>query len=537
MRRAQRMLGTRGLLEVAPRVGQERGPVPFLVRVGVGVGRPVRALGLLGGAGALLGVLMLGVVTAAHAESPSEEPGIRALPAPGRPEAATTGPPEVPPLKVPAWLGEILGETSEPEAVRLPGWFPRFLGAQATAIDQWILPFHSPYRDANSLKANGDDQITDTYGVYLGSRLTTRLQLYLDVEMFKGAAIGNATGLGGLTNGDVVRQGAVNLSTDPYIARAYLRYVIPLSSATEPVDRAMDHLPGREPERRVEVKFGRLASVDDFDQNRYANNTRTQFMNWSLWDNSAWDYPADTRGYDQGIMVGWITPTWAFRGGSYQMPTFANGNTLDEHVWNARGDVVELTLQPRPDWGTVVRVLGYVNQARMGIYRNAIAKAKRTGQTPDIRQDDHPGRIKWGGGLNIEQPLADAGETGVFLRLGYNDGQTESFAFTEVDRLATVGVQLSGVRWGRPTDRLGIAYVLEGLSPEHRHYLEQGGAGFVLGDGRLTYGLERILEVYYNWELLRYVHVSPDYQYIENPGYNLDRGPAHVFGLRVRVSF
>ena len=537
MRRAQWMLETSGLLEVSLRLGQGCGRLLFLLRVGVEVGRPVRGLGSLRGARPLLGLLMLGLVTAAHAESPSEEPGIRTLPAPARPEASTTEPQEVPPLKVAAWLGEIMGETPEPEVARLPGWFPRFLGAQATAIDQWVLPFRSPYRDANSFKANGDDAITDTYGLYLGSRLTTTLHLYLDLEMFKGEAIGQATGLGGLTNGDVVRQGAVNLSKDPYVARAYFRYVIPLSSATARVDRAMDHLPGQDPERRVEIKFGRLASNDDFDQNRYANSTRTQFLNWSLWNNSAWDYPADTRGFDQGIMVAWITPTWAFRGGSYQMPTFANGNHLDDHIWNARGDVVELTLQPRPDWGTVVRVLGYVNQARMGIYRNAIAKAKRTGLTPDIRHDDHPGRIKWGGGLNIEQPLADAGETGVFLRLGYNDGQTESFAFTEVDRLASMGVQLSGGHWGRPTDRVGIAYALDGLSPEHRHYLEQGGAGFVLGDGRLTYGLERILEVYYNWELLRSVHVSPDYQYIENPGYNRDRGPAHVFGLRVRVSF
>ena len=537
MRRDQWMPKTRGPFDASPREGLGRGGLLVPPRVGVSVRRPVRGLGLVLGPWPLLGLLMLGLVTGAHAASPSQEPANQAPRPPSRLEAFTMEPLEVPPLKLPAWLGEILGGTPEPQGARLPGWFPRLLGAQATAIDQWVLPFRSPYRDANSFKANGDDEITQTYGVYLGSRLTTSLQLYLDVEMFKGAAISNATGLGGLTNGDVVRQGAVNLSTDPYIARAYFRYVIPLSPATERVDRAMDHLPGQDPERRVEIKFGRLASTDDFDQNRYANSTRTQFMNWSLWNNSAWDYPADTRGFDQGIMVAWITPTCAFRGGSYQMHTFANGNTLDEHVWNARGDVVELALQPRPDWGTVVRLLGYVNQARMGIYRDAIAKAKQTGQTPDIRQDDHPGRIKWGGGLNIEQPLADAGETGVFLRLGYNDGKTESFAFTEVDRLASVGVQLSGGHWRRPTDRVGIAYALDGLSPEHRHYLEQGGAGFVLGDGRLTYGLERILEVYYNWQLLRYVHVSPDYQYIENPGYNRDRGPAHVFGLRVRVSF
>ncbi len=213
------------------------------------------------------------------------------------------------------------------------------------------------------------------------------------------------------------------------------------------------------------------------------------------------------------------------------MPTFANGNTMDEHLWNARGDNVEVTL--RPDGaGTVPRVLGYVNQARMGIYEDAIAKAEETSTTADIAKDDHPGRIKWGLGLNLEQPLADNGDTGTFARLGWNDGKTESFAFTEVDRLATVGVQLSGVHWGRREDRAGVGYAFGGLSPEHRHYLERGGAGFVLGDGKLNYALEQILEVYYRVQLLPHVQTTLDYQFIQNPGYNRDRGPAHVLAGR-----
>src|SRR5947209_4774667 len=257
MRRDQWMPKTRGPFDASPREGLGRGGLLVPPRVGVSVRRPVRGLGLVLGPWPLLGLLMLGLVTGAHAASPSQEPANQAPRPPSRLQAFTMEPLEVPPLKL---------------------------------------------------------------------------------EKSKGHEISNATGLGGHTNGDVVRQGAVNLSTDPYIARVYFRYVIPLSHATERVDRAMDHLPGQDPERRVEIKFGRLASTDDFDQNRYANSTRTQFINWSLWNNSAWDYPADTRGFDQGIMVAWITPTWALRGGSYQMPTFANGNTLDEHVWNARGD-------------------------------------------------------------------------------------------------------------------------------------------------------------------------------------------------------
>jgi len=438
---------------------------------------------------------------------------------------------------LPAWVMDLVAGQADKEAQTLPPWFPRVLGAQATVIDQGVLPFRSPYRDANSFKANGDNQISQTYGLYFGSQATRRLQLYFDVEMFKGDGISNATGLGGLTNGDVIRSGSIDLPKDPYVARGYLNYVVPLSSEITPIERGMDQIPGEQPTRRVEFKLGRFAVNDDFDKNRYANSTRTQFMNWSLWNNTAWDFAADTRGFTNGVMVAWVSPAWTLRFGSYMMPTFANGNTLDEHLWNARGDNVELTLQISKDWGTVVRLLGFVNQARMGVYRDATEKAKRLGTTPNVSRHDHPGRIKWGGGLNVEQPLADDGETGLFLRLGYNDGKTETFAFTEVDRLAALGVQLSGARWTRPKDAVGIAYVLDALSLEHRQYLEHGGAGFLLGDGRLTYGLERILEVYYRCHLVRYVDVTPDYQYIENPGYNRDRGPAHVFALRLHIAF
>jgi hypothetical protein len=423
------------------------------------------------------------------------------------------------------------------EATVWPRWFPRILGVQATVIDQGVLPFHSAYRGDKSFTANGDNEISQTYGLYLGSQVTDRWQAYVDVEMFRGGGIGQATGLGGLTNGDVIRSGSVDLSHDPYIARAFLRYLVPLSSDTASVARAMDQIPGLEPVRRIELKLGRLATNDDFDKNRYANNTRTQFLNWSLWNNTAWDFAADTRGFTNGIMVAWVNPTWTLRAGSYMMPTSANGNRLDEELWRARGDNVELTLQLDESWGTIIRVLAFVNQARMGRYRDAVEQAHRRGVTPDIRTNGRPGRIKWGGGLNIEQPLADEGETGIFARLGYNDGATESFAFTEVDRLASAGVQLSGMRWARPKDAIGIAYAVDALSADHRRYLEQGGSGFLLGDGRLTYGLERILEAYYRCHVLPYVDASLDYQFVENPGYNRDRGPAHVLALRLRIAY
>jgi carbohydrate-selective porin OprB len=179
--------------------------------------------------------------------------------------------------------------------------------------------------------------------------------------------------------------------------------------------------------------------------------------------------------------------------------------------------------------------LAFRNKARMGIYEDAIAIAQATGQLPDIRADDQPGRHKYGFGLNGELPLADDGDTGLFMRAGWNDGRTESFVFTEVDRTLSGGLQLSGAHWGRPTDHFSIALAINGLSSIHADYLALGGEGFVLGDGALNYGREQILEAYYSFTPVAHLTLSPDLQLIHNPGYNRDRGPARFVGLRAHL--
>ncbi len=430
--------------------------------------------------------------------------------------------------------------TAEEAAFEYPGWYPswgpRLLGAQFTLVGQSLLPFASPYSGPNSLTGKGDGVLSETYGLYLGSQVTRHFQVYADVEMARGSGIGGAIGLGGYANGEVIRQGSVDLGQAPYLARLFARYVVPLSESMETVEREMDHLPGRQATRRLEVKLGKMALPDDFDLNRYANSARTQFLNWSLFNDTAWDFAADTRGYTNGLMVAFIDRRWALRVGSYQMPTRANGNELDYDLGRARGDNVELTLQPTAV-GTVVRLLAYVNQGRMGDYREALRRARTTGTTPSISADDRPGRMKYGFGINLEQPLADDGNTGLFARAGWSDGRTENFAFTEVDRHLSAGIQVSGARWSRPDDRFGAGYAVHWLSAEHRDYLAAGGKGFMLGDGRLSYGTERILEMYYRLQVFRFAQVGPDFQYIANPGYNRDRGPAFVLGGRLRVAY
>jgi hypothetical protein len=198
---------------------------------------------------------------------------------------------------------------------------PHLLGAQYTFIDQHQDPLHSPYSGPLSLRADGDTKRSDTVGAYFGVPLPWRLQFYLDMEMFKGAGVSNATGMAGLSNGDVIRSGVVNLGKRPYVARRYWRYTLPLGEETESVAAAQDQLAGTEFTRRIEIKLGKFAANDDFDKNRYANSTRTQFMNWALFNDAAWDFAADTRGYTNGVMLALVQPTLSLRYGVFQDAT------------------------------------------------------------------------------------------------------------------------------------------------------------------------------------------------------------------------
>ena len=381
---------------------------------------------------------------------------------------------------------------------------------------------------------------THTVGLYFGWAITHDLQAYFDVEKFMGDGVSNSVGLGGLTNGDVVRQGSAGLEKRPYVARRYLRYMVPLSDGVTEVGRGQDQIPGNEATTRLDFKAGTMAVSDDFDKNRYANSTRTQFMNWALWNNGAWDFAADTRGYTKSVYAAFVSPRWSLRLGVYEMPTVANGQELEAALSKARGENLELDFAPS-DSGTIVRLLAYRNFARMGIYRDALAVAAATGTTPDIVAQDAEGRKKIGWGVNVEQPIADGGETGLFMRAGWNDGKTETFAFTEIDRSFVLGGQIAGGHWGRKDDRFAAAIALNGLSPDHRQYLAAGGAGFVLGDGNINYAPEQIFETYYRIQVGKYqgatVQLSPDSQFIRNPAFNSDRGPVQVASFRLHVEY
>jgi hypothetical protein len=442
-----------------------------------------------------------------------------------------------------AWATPASDEAPAPQlAPGADSRWPQLLAAQYTFIEQWQSELTSPYEGKYSLNPAGDHQATHTIGIYSGWAPLDWGQLYFDVEKFMGAGVSGATGLGGLTNGDVIREGAVGLKKEFYIARVYARFMLPLSGGSTHVERGQDQIAGAEATRRVELKVGWLTPSDDFDRNRYAGSARTQFLNWSLWQSTPWDFGADTRGYTDGFVLGYISPQWSLKYGMYRMPTVANGQTL-ETLNRARNQNLELTLSPRAD-STIVRLLAYLNTARLGDYAQALANAVASGTVPEIAADAEDGRHKVGFGFNLEQPLADTGNTGVFMRLGWNDAHTEDFVFTEVDRLVSVGGQLSGARWRRSDDCLGLGLVFEGLSDPHRDYLAAGGSGFLLGDGALNYAHEQIFETYYraqwSWTLgqapLR-LQLSPDFQYVQNPAFNHDRGPVRFYAVRLHLEY
>jgi carbohydrate-selective porin OprB len=391
---------------------------------------------------------------------------------------------------------------------------------------------HSPYDGPNSLPGKGDGNISQSYLLSTGSQINSRLQAYLDLRLQRGNAVDNGSGLAGYLNGDFTPGAARG---PPYVYHALLRYYMPLSDQTVNVDKGIGKLPGTLPADRFEIKIGRILPTDDFDKNRYLDNPDTQFINLGLVNNPAWDYAQTDRGITNGVVIGWYHPTWIFRMGSYQVPTTAAGPHLNGGL-KARSDNAELTWRTKPQ-GATVHFLIYRNRARMGRYMDAVALARATGHPADITLSRQPGHGKTGAGMSLEVPLADDGNTGLFACGGWNDGRNEDFSFTESDRNWCFGGQISGARWNRKDDRIGIGLLINGLSGPHRDYLAAGGTGIQLGDGRLNYRSEQVFEAYYNYQATRHISFAADLQLIQNPGYNRDRGPAIIIGTRLLAVF
>jgi high affinity Mn2+ porin len=411
-----------------------------------------------------------------------------------------------------------------------------WISGQANFISQWHPAFRSPYSGPNSLSAEAQDATSRVLTLFTGIRLTDSAEFLCDVQETGGNGIGAALGVAGFPNLDVVRN--PSLSKAPYIARFMWHQIIPLGHQKILVDRTPFSLFSQLPERRLEVRFGKFSMADFFDLNNYGTDSNFQFMNWTVDNNGAYDYAADTRGFTFAAMLEYHDRRWAVRFAEGLMPKVANGIHLDADLSRARSENIELELHGSvlPHRAGVLRLLSFVNHANMGSYREAVDNFL-DGLTPKPEITAHPleTTIKYGFGINIEQPLNDW--VGLFGRWGWNEGRHESYAYTEADQTVLVGLGANGKRLKRKLDRAGFAFVSNGISRDHQEYLALGGDGFLLGDGKLNYGRENIVETYYTLHAWRGIYPSFDFQYIDHPGYNRDRGPVIVPSLRLHLEF
>lgn len=411
-----------------------------------------------------------------------------------------------------------------------------WISGQANIIFQWHPRFPAAYNGKNSLHPYPENATSKLYTLYLGYELTHTTEVFLDIESAGGHGISDALGLAGFTNLDVVRN--PTLGPTPYIARAMIRQIIPLTDEKASEDRGLFALATSVPARRIELRGGKFSLADFFDQNTWGSDSHLQFLNWTIDNNGAYDYAANTRGYTDGVILEYDDHWFTARFAETLMPKIANGLHLDADVARARAENLEFDFTGKriAHRNGVLRFTTYLNHADMGNYRQAISEyLNGESSTPDIIATRRQGRHKYGFGLNFEQEVAR--DIGIFGRLGWSDGRNESFAYTEVDRTLELGGFTTGGRWRRRNDRAGVVFTANGIVAAHQQYLALGGLGFLLGDGGLAYGPEKIFEAFYTAHVWRGFFTSFDLQHINNPGYNMARGPVTVPSLRLHVDF
>ena len=435
----------------------------------------------------------------------------------------------------PAWAesatAEISPEASSPvEADQRPAWLARALrpedwnaNFQATYVWQMHPGFAAAYDGAHSLKSQRETGYTLTATLFLGYRPWRGAELFFNPEMLQSTTMSDLHGLGGLSNGE--NQKMADPTARLYSARAFIRQTFRLGGDETPIEAGPNQFPGQVSSHRLVVTVGQMALIDIFDNNAFAHDPRTQFLNWALMAHGASDYAADARGYTVGLAVEYYRDAWALRFGHFAQPKESNGLALDYRLWAHFGESLEVE-RHHALWGHTgsVRLMTFFNYARMGAFSDALACGI---DLANVRRD----QTKLGFGIGFDQNLTR--DAGLFGRYGWNDGRTEAYAFTEIDESLTAGLAMRGRLWFRPRDTIGAAFAQNGLSDQHRAYLAAGGLGNFLGDGQLNYRSEQIFEGYYSFNAFAGMWLTIDGQYILNPGYNADRGPVKFVAVRL----
>ena len=401
---------------------------------------------------------------------------------------------------------------------------------QSTVGAQGHPSFPAEYTGLNSLKPGAEVKDTLSVDVTGGVRLGRGGEFFADVLIWQGYGLSNTLGVAGFPNGEAYRVGKTY--PDVSICRAFIRETIGLGGEKEAADDAPTELGGTKDVRNLTFTVGHFSAKDIFDTNAYANDSRSQFMNWALVANVAWDYPANTLGFTNGAAVELNSRTWAGRLGIFQVSKVANGIRMDWNLakaWSTAAEI-ERRYSPKGHAGAI-RLLAYDTRAHMGSYQETL-------NDPSLSENimlTGAYRYKYGFGINLEQEIRK--NLGAFARLGWSDGKNQTWEFTDVDRTATAGLSLKGTWWRRPEDTVGLGVAVNGISAAHRQFLAAGGLGITVGDGALDYRSERIGEAYYNWKIAKHFQLTLDYQFAQNPAYNHARGPVDLFALRLHTEF
>lgn len=441
--------------------------------------------------------------------------------------------PVAPPQTTPVPMVEQTNTLAQAPASTYWNWH-----VQNTIIAQADPGFPARYSGPNSLHSGGETKETVSFDVYTGLRLWPGAEMHTDGLMWQGYGLSHTEGIEGFPNGEAVKYGG-SLPAGA-LARLFIRQTFGFGGEQEFVPDDELTLPGKEDISRLTLTFGRFSAKDIFDNNSYANDPRRQFMNWALMANAAWDYPMDTVGYTTGVTAELNQPKWTLRYGFFQLPQEQNGFTAEDSIlkWPGEGSTGDGRFLQ--SWGMVteferryglnahpgtIRLLAFLNEADMGSFRDALL-------TPgdDITQT-RTYRYKFGFGMNWEQEITS--NVGIFSRVGWNDGHTEAWVFSDANWSGSLGLSVNGAAWRRPDDTFGLAGVVSGISRENQQYLEAGGTGILDGDGALSYSPEKILETYYNFKIWKQMFGAVDYQFVTNPAFNRARGPVSILGARL----
>ena len=430
------------------------------------------------------------------------------------------------------WLSAWVLSAASPAAA-IPAEEQNFaVHGQFTYVEQQTSEFNAPYSGPNSLSPDRGAETTDAT-LYLGARLWSGAEGWINGEIDQGFGLDNTLGVAGFPSGEAYKVG----KNQPYLRmpRLFIRQTLNLDDTRRTIEASANQLGGARSADRLVITVGKFSIGDVFDTNQYAHDPRIDFLNWTAIDAGTFDYAADAWGYTVGAAIEWYRGAWTLRGGLFDMSDVPNSAHLDPGFHEFQS-IVEV--ERRHAMGSLpgrLTLTIYESHARMGLLDDAVQFAESTGSAVDIAAV-RSYRSRAGASLNLEQQIAP--DLGLFARLGKAAGDVEAYEFTDIDRAVSIGLSLQGNRWHRPDDTLGLAAIDNAISASRERYLNAGGLGILVGDGRLPHpGPEQIVETYYSLAMLHFAHLSFDYQWINHPAYNRDRGPVSVVAVRLHAQF